>query len=222
MTNNKLFKKQLKIKRINRFFKNKNSNSNLSECNNIYNNVNNYIKAIALRKIKTGSVVVDATVGNGNDILYLLKLIGREGIAYGFDIQDIAIKNTQEKIKIDNNGVVPDNCILINDGHQFLDKYVNTQVNFIVFNLGYLPKGDHNIITTPANTIIAIEKSMKILKKSGCICIATYLSHKGGMDEYDAVTDFLKQVKQEEFNISKIEFINQRNNPPVLFLIEKR
>lgn len=222
MNNGKLFKKQLKTEKINRVFKNKNDNSNLNEYNNIYNNVNNYIKAIALKKIKKGSIVVDATVGNGNDILYLLKLIGREGIAYGFDIQDIAIKNTQEKIKIDNNGVVPDNCILINDGHQFLDNYVNTQVNFIVFNLGYLPKGDHSIITTPTNTIMAIEKSMKILKKNGCICIATYLSHKGGMDEYDAVMDFLKQVKQEEFNISKIEFINQRNNPPVLFLIEKR
>ena len=37
--------------------------------------------------VKKGDIVVDATMGNGYDTLYLAKIIGEEGFLYSFDIQ---------------------------------------------------------------------------------------------------------------------------------------
>ncbi|MBC2577357.1 methyltransferase domain-containing protein [Peptostreptococcus russellii] len=185
----------------------------------IFNNVNSVFKMIVSEKLKYGDRAVDATVGNGNDIEFILKKVGKEGFVYGFDIQKIAIENTQKRLSKNKD---LDNFKLIHDGHENIDRYVNEKIDLAVFNLGYLPKADHSLITRASSTIESIEKLKKILKEEGVIVISAYLGHEGGMDEYLKILEYTKNINQREFNVMKIEFINQVNNPPKMILIERR
>ena len=130
--------------------------------------------------VKKGDIVVDATMGNGYDTLYLAKIIGEEGFLYSFDIQKEALISTKEKLEKEN---LLSRTKLILDGHENIDRYIDKQIDFMIFNLGYLPKGDHNIITKPHTTIEAIKKGMNLKKPNGIITIAIYSGHVGGAYE---------------------------------------
>jgi ubiquinone/menaquinone biosynthesis C-methylase UbiE len=174
-------------------------------------------KIMAL-SIKNGDCVIDCTVGNGYDTLFLAKNVGLKGKVYGFDIQDTAIKSTKEKLIKEN---LYDRVILINDGHENLQKYVQEKVKLVVFNLGYLPNGDHNITTKPSTTLEGIKSSLNVLNDNGIILITSYTGHKGGIEEKDAIEEFLKELNQKKFNVLRFDFINQVNNPPILYGVEK-
>ena len=178
------------------------------------------VNKIFLEKIvQKGDVVVDATMGNGYDTVYLGNLVGEEGKVYAFDVQEEALKSTKKKVERDN---MTSRVELILDGHQNMDKYVKESVSCVVFNLGYLPRAKHVVITKPDTTLKAIKKSLNLLKPHGVISIAIYTGHEGGMDECNAVFDYVSKLDQSNFNVLNCNFVNQVNNPPRLILIEKK
>ena len=178
------------------------------------------VNKIFLEKIvQKGDVVVDATMGNGYDTVYLGNLVGEEGKLYAFDVQEEALKSTKKKVERDN---MTSRVELILDGHQNMDKYVKESVSCVVFNLGYLPRAKHVVITKPDTTLEAIKKSLALLKPNGIISIAAYIGHEGGMEEKDFICEYLNSLNQNEFNVLHMEFTNQINNPPQLILIEKK
>jgi len=176
-------------------------------------------KLFMKRIVSQGDIVVDATVGNGNDTLFLAELVGQKGKVYGFDIQKKALEKANQRIK--KNGL-NDRVKLIQDGHENIDKYIDTKVKGIMYNLGYLP-GENKIITTKAyTTIISIGKALELLDKGGGISICIYTGHEEGAKECVEIINYLEKIDQSDYNIVKLEFINQKNNPPKLVLIEKR
>ena len=178
------------------------------------------VNKIFLDKIvQKGDVVIDATMGNGYDTIYLGNLVGENGKVYAFDVQEEAIKSTKKKVERDN---MTDRVELILDGHQNLDKYVKEEVSCVVFNLGYLPRAKHVVITKPDTTLEAIKKSLKLLKPNGVISIAAYIGHEGGLEEKNYICEYLNNLNQNEFNVLHMQFTNQINNPPQLILIEKK
>ena len=48
--------------------------------------------------INEGDIVVDATMGNGYDTVYLAKKVGPKGKVYAFDVQEEALKSTSKKV----------------------------------------------------------------------------------------------------------------------------
>ena len=178
------------------------------------------VNKIFLDKIvQKGEIVIDATMGNGYDTIYLGNLVGENGKVYAFDVQEEAIKSTKKKVERDN---MTDRVELILDGHQNLDKYVKEEVSCVVFNLGYLPRAKHVVITKPDTTLEAIKKSLKLLKPNGIISIAAYIGHEGGLEEKNYICEYLDNLNQNEFNVLHMQFTNQINNPPQLILIEKK
>lgn len=178
------------------------------------------VNKIFLEKvINQGDVVIDATMGNGYDTVYLGNLVGENGKVYAFDVQEEALKSTRKKVERDN---MSDRVELILDGHQNLDKYVKEEVACVVFNLGYLPRAKHVIITKPDTTLEAIKKSLDLLKPNGIISIAAYIGHEGGLEEKDYICEYLNNLDQNQFNVLHMQFTNQINNPPQLILIEKK
>ncbi|MCY6370730.1 tRNA (mnm(5)s(2)U34)-methyltransferase [Clostridium ganghwense] len=187
--------------------------------NNYLTNAMNLGKEICVKKLKNGDVAVDATMGNGNDTVFLSRLVGEEGKVYAFDVQDSAIKNTREKLKNHNiNGLVE----LINDGHENIDKYIKEKVKVIMFNLGYLPRAEHKVTTKPDTTLIAIQKSLELLQKNGVVILVIYHGHEEGKEEKTVIENFAKSLNQKEYNVIELSFVNQINNPPILVAIEKR
>ncbi len=183
------------------------------------NNVLNISKIIMNLAIEAGDIVIDATIGNGNDTIYMAKLVGDKGKVYGFDIQNTAINITKQKLQ---KAGFYDRVILINSGHEKVDIYIKEKVKLVVFNLGFLPGSDKTIKTQPNTTIIGIEKSLDLLMNNGVLLVISYTGHEGGLEEKNAVENYLKKLNQKEYNVFKFQFINQINNPPILFGVEKR
>ena len=48
-----------------------------------------------LQAVNAGDTVVDATMGNGHDTLFLAELVGPEGHVCAFDIQESALESTR-------------------------------------------------------------------------------------------------------------------------------
>ena len=158
-------------------------------------------------------IVVDATMGNGHDTLFLAKLAKQ---VYAFDIQEQALEKTSQRLQ--EAGLT--NVDLILQGHETVDQYV-TEVKAAIFNLGYLPSADKSIITQPQTTLEALEKLCQMLIKGGRIAIMIYYGHEGGDIERDAVLDFVSQLPQQEYTATIYRTLNQINNPPFLVMIEK-
>ena len=97
--------------------------------------------------INDRDIVLDATLGNGNDSLFLSKLVGSKGKVYSMDIQKKALDMTREKMDSSMS-----NINLILDSHENLDKYIKEKLSLVVFNLGYLP-GENNEITTKSKLL---------------------------------------------------------------------
>lgn len=170
--------------------------------------------------IKNGDKAIDATVGNGHDTVILAKLVGNSGKVYGFDIQSQAIQSTEERL-IDQG--LNERVILFQKGHEHLNEIVHTKdVKAVTFNLGYLPKGDKDIITLPETTILAINHAMEVLAPGGVITIMVYFGHPGGTEEKNAVLDFVSTIPQDYFTVYRYQILNQINHPPFLIVIEKK
>ena len=158
-------------------------------------------------------IVVDATMGNGHDTLFLAKLAKQ---VFAFDIQEQALEKTQERL----HQAGSKNASLILQGHETVNQYVS-EVKAAIFNLGYLPSADKSVITQPQTTIEALEKLCQLLVKGGRIAIMIYYGHEGGDVERDAVLDFVSQLPQQEYTATIYRTLNQINNPPFLVMIEK-
>lgn len=177
-----------------------------------------YAKFLLTESIEKGEVAVDATAGNGHDTLFLAELVGENGHVYSFDIQQDAVNTTINRLK--ENGF-EDRATVILDGHQHVTNYISDEIAGAVFNLGYLPGANHEIITKGETTIAAIEGLLNLLKVNGMIVLVIYHGHEGGKAERDAVLNYVSNLPQKYVHVLKYEFLNQKNDPPFIVAIEK-
>ena len=170
--------------------------------------------------VSEGDTVIDATMGNGMDTLFLAKLVGNNGKVFSFDIQQEALIRTKrllEKEMIDTK-----NIHLIHDSHINIKNYVNDAVSAVVFNLGYLPEGNHGITTISESTINALRISLELLKKDGLVSVMIYPGHKEGIIEKDNVLNYARQLDAKRYHTLYFDMLNQSNLPPGLLLITKK
>lgn len=137
------------------------------------------------RVVNSGDVVVDATLGNGHDTLFLAQLVGSRGKVIGFDVQQEAIDATHKRL---SEADVDDDARELNlINHSRLDDYVPDGVSAVMFNLGYLPGGDKSKITQVDSTLKALSSSLALLKDAGILTVMCYPGHAGGDHEAEAV-----------------------------------
>ncbi|HET6423373.1 MAG TPA: class I SAM-dependent methyltransferase [Planctomycetaceae bacterium] len=155
-------------------------------------------------RVGTGDIVIDATAGNGHDALFLARTVGPRGKVYAFDIQREALDRTAARLA--EAGI--SHVQLVHGDHAHLRDLVEPQhhgeIAAVMFNLGYLPRGDKTIITRAASTIAAIQAAMRLLRDGGTITILAYPGHAGGEEELAAVerlvTESLPTVSVETFS----------------------
>ena len=137
---------------------------------------------------------------------------------YGFDVQKEAIQATTENLDKEN---LTERTTLILDGHEHISKYVQTEVAAAIFNLGYLPGSDHEIVTRGTSTIKAIESLLNLMKIGGLIVLVVYHGHEGGKEEKEALMHYVQQLPQSYVHVLCYQFLNQQNNPPFIIALEK-
>ena len=177
-----------------------------------------YAQTLLKSAVGDGDIAGDATAGNGHDTLFLAELVGDDGFVYAFDVQKQAVDATLHRL-LDN--ALEHRALVLKDGHENVAKYVDKPVSGAIFNLGYLPGSDHEVITRPNTTIQALESLLKLLKVGGIIVLVIYHGHEGGKEERDEVIRFVSGLPQKYIHVLRYEFLNQKNDPPFVIALEK-
>ncbi|MBQ6506097.1 MAG: hypothetical protein IJI08_02085, partial [Clostridia bacterium] len=148
-----------------------------------------YLAAEMLRAVLLpGDRAIDATMGNGHDTALLGSLVGPEGRVYAFDVQPAALEATRRRLAEEGSAGQAELFLL---GHEHMREAVGEPVKAIVFNLGWLPGGDHRITTLTATTLPAIQQALALLLPMGVLVICVYPGHPEGEREQEMVTRLL-------------------------------
>lgn len=169
--------------------------------------------------IRSGDFVIDATAGNGKDTAFLCTLVGNGGKVLAFDIQQQAVDNTKKRLQEtgwQNIGTV------VLDSHANMAQYAEPgTVDCIVFNLGWLPGGDHAIFTHADSTIAAIKAGLELLRDGGLMCVSIYYGGTSGYEERDTLLQYVKTIDPDRYTVLVTQFANRAGDPPIPVFIWK-
>jgi SAM-dependent methyltransferase len=168
-----------------------------------------------------GALAVDATVGNGYDALFLAHRVGPKGKVLGFDVQKAALAGARELLKFVGS---IDRVSLIHDSHSRLADYLpaGAAIQGAMFNLGYLPRGNRQIITQPETTVMALNSVLEHLAERGRVTLLAYRGHEGGVQEYQELRQFLEQLPDDEWLVEELTSTSDSPIAPRLFRIQKK
>ena len=177
---------------------------------------------IAHRKISEclnpGDLCIDATAGNGHDSLFLAKQVAPDGVVFAIDVQKTALEKTVERLRLYG---YEKNLRTLHGSHADMTELFNSpgkeNITVAMYNLGYLPGGDHSIVTKSCSTMEALLKTYGMIRTEGIISVLCYRGHKGGKEETSEIIK-LCQIQRWE-----TEMISGNDNPdsPLLILIRK-
>lgn len=167
---------------------------------------------------------VDATAGTGADTLMLARLIGPRGQLFSFDIQQQALDQTSDRLQQQTEQRLA-HVTLVLASHDRMKEHIpasyHGHIHAVMFNLGYLPTGDHSIITQPVSTLPALECAFELLAPRGILTIVLYPGHPGGKQEAELVQNWASALSTSQAQ-SIIYRQLQREDAPYLIAIEKK
>jgi len=175
-------------------------------------------KHFAKNHILSGDICIDATCGNGSDTLFLSESAGESGIVFSFEIQEEVLEKTKKSLE---DKAVFANIQYIGKSHIYMDEFAKPEsISCIMFNLGWLPGGNHNIKTMTESTISALEKSLALIKPGGIISICLYCGEEMGYGEKNTVLDFAKNLGSP-YDVIYVDYLNKHDPPANLFIVKK-
>ena len=176
-------------------------------------------REVLLRAVRPGDRVVDATMGNGHDTLFLCEAVGPGGHVYAFDVQPQALQNTERLLE--ENGLLG-RASLFQAGHQEMDRHVPEPVRAVVFNLGWLPGGRHEVTTLWETTREAVLKALDLLRPMGVLVLCAYPGHAEGARELQELIGLFSGLSNREYNVLHQRFLNAGPGAPECFVIQKQ
>ena len=176
-------------------------------------------REVILRAVEPGDTVVDATMGNGHDTQMLCETVGPEGRVWAFDVQAQAVEETRNRLRAQG---LDGRAELILSGHEHMAEYVKGPVKAVMFNLGWLPGGDHAVTTRWETTRTAVESALDLLAPMGVLVICAYPGHAEGEREKQELTAFLGGLDNRRYNVLHQRFLNAGPGAPECFVIQKQ
>ena len=175
--------------------------------------------SVTLSYIDKGDTVIDATCGAGRDTVALAKAAGSDGRVYAFDIQEEAIRRTKDRLR--ENGL--SNVCVQKESFTSMNDFVpEGSASAAVFNLGYLPGGDHSITTTADETIEGLECALRALRPGGVLTIVMYDGHDEGRAEKQRIMEWAEALDPKQYHAAYVNMLNQRNHPPEILWVTKK
>lgn len=176
------------------------------------------IQLLISESLRRGGTAVDATAGNGHDTLFLARLVGPEGKVYAMDIQEKALSATRALLE---KAGVADRVVLLQAGHEEMASLVPGPVDAVIFNLGYLPGGDHHIVTRGDTTVTALKSALGLLQPGGRAGLVIYTGHPGGREECELVEQMVSSLDGSLYRVIRISFLNRSTHAPAVIVVEK-
>lgn len=178
----------------------------------------NWAEELLRQAVEPGAAVIDATMGNGYDTLWLAGLVGETGRVYAFDIQREAVERTGARLE---EAGLADRATLFHAGHERIAELVPGPVDAAVFNLGWLPGTDKTLRTRADTTLTAVNAALDKLKEGGLLTVCAYPGHEEGRVELEALLRWARALPPERFDAMIRAYLNQPGDPPVLFAVKK-
>lgn len=164
-----------------------------------------------------GATALDATCGNGHDTLFLARAVAPGGTVHAFDLQTAAIERSRRRLEAAATG---SSLHWYRQDHAGVGKALGEiRLDAAMFNLGWLPRSDSNIITTPASTTAALAAALALLRPGARLTVICYRGHAGGAGEAAAVQKWLESAPAR---VLAREPDDPAADGPVLYAIEPR
>ena len=191
----------------------------------------NWGQELLAEVVKPGDLVVDLTVGTGQDTLFLSQQVGLQGQVVGFDIQLPALlaaetrltgEGAETRLHREISSLLPGRAgvDLVHLSHSKISTVLFSSPKAVIANLGYFPGGDKAVITQPDTTVAALEQACRLLAVGGRLSVVVYPGHPGGAEEGIAVTNFFSELSDVNFQVLQMK-VNNRSRSPFLFVTEK-
>lgn len=182
--------------------------------------------AYVKRVVQHGECTIDATTGNGHDTLFLANCVGPSGQVLGVDIQHAAIAATRARLLA--HGVGSRVVLYPGDHGHLLPQWLSRScpcpgsVAAILFNLGYLPGSDKQVVTHAKTTLPALEAACRLLRPGGVLSVTVYRGHRGGAEEYDEVVAFFGSLSSKQFEMTAYKGPTPAPTSPVAYIFRRR
>lgn len=170
------------------------------------------------RTVREGDTVVDATMGNGGDTLFLAEIVGETGRVYGFDVQKEAVERTRARLE---SAGVQERATLLLAGHETMSEHVHDAPVAVMFNLGWLPGSEHIVTTRTETTLKAVGAAVDMIAPGGIVTVCIYPGHEEGRRELDALLAFACGLSVQKFNVLHHHFLCAPAHTPQLILIQR-
>lgn len=166
-----------------------------------------------------GGTALDATCGNGHDTLFLARAVAPGGTIHAFDLQAAAIERSRQRLDAATTGT---SLRWYHQDHAGLAQALTgTRLDAAMFNLGWLPRSESDIVTTPAASTAALAATLPLLRPGARMTVICYRGHAGGEREATAVRRCLEtaEARARTHSLTR-EPDNPAPHAPVLYRLE--
>jgi hypothetical protein len=172
--------------------------------------------------VKPGDCVVDATSGNGHDALLLARLaLSKEkgGALIVIDKQLQALEETKKRLSCELENDIFKLAHFFHQCHSAFPSCISpVSASMIVYNLGYLPKGNKEITTKSETTIKSLEAALPLIRVGGAISITCYPGHAEGKKETEAILEWAKSLSPQQWSCCHHQWMNRYESPGLLLI----
>lgn len=168
--------------------------------------------------VPAGGLAVDATAGNGHDTEFLARLVGPSGKVHAFDVQELALASARARLTFAG---LDRRVTWHQAGHEEMERHVEGKADVVMFNLGYLPGGDHALTTRAQTTVAACRAAARLLGESGLLSLVMYRGHPGGAEEAQAVIEWAQSLDSGGWSMARYEPLQPQRLAPSLLLVSR-
>lgn len=169
-----------------------------------------------------GNCVIDATCGNGRDLLTLAKMVldgNVEGSLIAIDSQQQALDKAKELLETQISSEWLSCISFYHQCHSSFPNHIGKEsVSLVVYNLGYLPGGNKNLTTVSETTIQSLKAALPLIMPGGAISVTCYPGHEAGKLEEEQVLEFAAALDPQQWSCCHHRWTNRRNAPSLLLI----
>lgn len=169
-----------------------------------------------------GAQVIDATVGWGQDTLWLARRVGLQGRVWGIDCQAQALAHTRDELVSQG---LDAQVVLSCREHGELDAWRDgpgpESVHAAVVNLGYLPGEDQKVCTQLEQTQALLVWLYSRLRRGARMVFCVYPGHPQGQRESAWLHDYARRFPGVLGRSWVHQVVNRGDTCPWIWSVDK-
>ena len=153
-------------------------------------------------------------------LLAFCRLAGPSGRVLGLDIQPRAVEATNARLQAAGLGHV--GRAVLHDHARLGELAAPGSADCVLFNFGWLPGAAHDVHSTAAGSLPALQAALELLKPRGVLAAVLYSGQVIGDSEKQAALAFFRSLPLTKYTVLVCEFANWADTAPLPCFILKK